>query len=46
MIARLEYAKALFMLAEEEGTSEKTLLDLRTAVAAIEENKSYLDNLR
>lgn len=45
MIARLEYAKALFMLAEEEGTSEKTLLDLRTAVAAIEENKSYLELL-
>ena len=45
MIARLEYAKALFMLAEEEGTSEKVLLDLRTAVAAIEENKSYLELL-
>ena len=45
MIARLEYAKALFMLAEEEGSCEKVLLDLRCAVAAVKENGSYLELL-
>ena len=45
MIARLEYAKALFMLAEEEGTCEKVLNDLKVAVAAVKENESYLELL-
>ncbi len=45
MIARLEYAKALFMLAEEESACEKVLLDLRDAVAAVKENESYLELL-
>lgn len=45
MIARLEYAKALFMLAEEENACEKVLLDLRCAVAAVKENESYLELL-
>ncbi len=45
MIARLEYAKALFMLAEEEGKCENILLDLRAAVAAVKENESYLELL-
>ena len=45
MTAKREYAKALFMLAEEERTCESTLLDLRTSVAAIRENDSYLEIL-
>ena len=45
MIARLEYAKALFMLAEEEGACDATLSDLRTAVGAVKENESYLELL-
>lgn len=45
MIAKNEYAKALFMLSEEEESCEKTLLDLKIAVTAISENKSYLDLL-
>lgn len=45
MIARLEYAKAVFMLAEEENSCEKTLFDLRTAVAAIKENENYFELL-
>ena len=42
MIARIEYAKALFMLAEEENACEKILADLRSAVAAVKENEGYL----
>jgi F-type H+-transporting ATPase subunit delta len=45
MIAELEYAKALFMLAEEEDTCEATLLDLRTVIAAVKKNESYLELL-
>ena len=45
MIAELEYAKALFMLAEEENSCETTLLDLRAVIAAIKENRSYLELL-
>ena len=45
MIAELEYAKALFMLAEEENTCETTLLDLRAVIAAVKENESYLELL-
>ncbi len=45
MIARLEYAKALFMLAEENDACEATLFDLKTATAAVKENESYLELL-
>ena len=45
MIAQLEYAKALFMLAEEEDSCEATLLDLRAVIAAINKNESYLELL-
>ena len=45
MIARIEYAKALFMLAEENGSCDATLLDLRAAVTAVSENEGYLDLL-
>lgn len=45
MIARLEYAKALFMLAEEENACEAVLLDLRCAVAAVKNNENYLELL-
>jgi len=45
MIAKHEYSKALFMLAEEEGKCEKILLDLRTLLAALKENNGYLQLL-
>lgn len=45
MIAKREYAKAIFMLAIEENSCEDVLLDLRAAVGAVKENDRYLDLL-
>ncbi len=45
MIAKREYAKALFMLAEENSACDRVLLDLRIAVNAVLENKNYLELL-
>ena len=45
MTAKNEYAKALFMLSEEEGKCESVLSDLRALAAAVAENPSYLDLL-
>ena len=45
MIAKREYAKALFMLANEENCCDDILLDLRCAVTAVNQNKTYLELL-
>ena len=45
MTAKNEYAKALFLLSEEEGKCERVLLDLRAVAEAVGENPAYLDLL-
>lgn len=41
MINPAEYARALFLLAEERGTAESILADIRVATLATEENPKY-----
>ena len=42
MIAKCEYAKALFMLAVEMDKCEKILVDLNAVTSAVKENKGYI----
>ena len=41
MTANNEYGKALFLLTEEEGSTERTVADIKTVLSCLNENPDY-----